>query len=73
MTEKEDDKLRALLRAALPPVGDAEPSRDLWPQMLGRLDQRAPRVSWPDLVLAALALIWLLIFPEVLPGLLYQL
>jgi hypothetical protein len=41
--------------------------------MLRRLDERAVRVSWLDLALAALVLTGLFVFPGAIPALLYQL
>jgi hypothetical protein len=76
--QREDDDLRALLKSALPPVDDVR-HRDLWPQMLARLESspplasRAKRVPWLDWVLAAAALALMLLFPGVLPMLLFHL
>jgi type VI protein secretion system component VasF len=77
MTQQEDQDLRELLKQAIPPVRDTELDRDLWPQMLQRLDQqRQPqsfRVPWFDWALAALAIAALLFFPGAIPALLYHL
>ncbi len=74
MTPQDDKDLRDLLKAAVAPVSDSELHRDLWPQMLQRLDQRQPiRVPWFDWALAALASAALLLFPGVIPALLYHL
>jgi hypothetical protein len=77
MTQQEDQDLRELLKQAIPPVRDTELDRDLWPQMLQRLDeQRQPsssRVPWFDWALAALAIAALLYFPGAIPALLYHL
>ena len=67
------DRLRNALRQALPPITSTEPARDLWPRMLQRLDERAIRTSWLDWALLALLLVWALVFPETIPGLLYHL
>lgn len=72
MKEQNED-IRNLLRRAFPPGEGAAPGRDLWPRMLSRLDRGEPRPAWLDWVLAAAALAWLLIFPEVIPSLLYHL
>jgi hypothetical protein len=75
---REDDELRALLKSALPPVDDAR-HRDLWPQMLARLESppllasRTNGVPWLDWILAAAALALMLLFPGVLPMLLFHL
>ncbi len=73
MTEPSDEQLQKMLRSAMPPIGGAEPKRDLWPQMLRRLEQRSPRASWLDWALVAAVMVWFFIFPEVIPALLYQL
>jgi len=61
------------LREALPPVGDAELSRDLWADMTRRMVQRPQRVAWLDWALAGLAAAWLALFPEAIGSLLYHL
>jgi len=53
----------ALLREALHPVEDRQPSRDLWPLVVERIE--APIVwSWVDLSVAAAIAVVLLMFPE---------
>jgi hypothetical protein len=46
-----DDELGLLLRSALAEV-DSAPTRDLWPQVVRRVETR-PAPHWLDLVLAA--------------------
>ncbi len=59
----DDTSLAAALRSALPPVGDAAPSRDLWPAIANR--GRPPaKTLWLDAVLAAAAAIALLARPD---------
>jgi hypothetical protein len=59
----DDDRLRNVLRSALPPTEAASPSRDLWPAVVGR--SRAPaRWSWLDISLAAVVAAVLLMFPN---------
>lgn len=71
-------ELREKLRSALPPMGDAELRRDLWPQMLRKM-QGAPvpnwtsRVPWFDWTLLAISGAALMFFPVLIPALLYQL
>ena len=68
----EHDRLQGLLRSALPPAARQEPSRDLWPLVVSRVE--APAVwSWVDMTLAALVAIALLLFPEGLFILAYHL
>jgi hypothetical protein len=55
-----DERLKELVRAAVPLAADDGPRRDLWPQVATRFDQSA-RWSYLDLGLAAAALV---IFPE---------
>ncbi len=53
------------------PVADSELRRDLWLNQRGnRVFWRASRLHW---ALAALLVTWLLVFPNVIPVLLYQL
>jgi hypothetical protein len=74
MNPHDDKTLRDLLKQSIAPVRDAELRRDLWPQMLQRLDEKHPvRVPWFDWVLAALASAALIFFPGVIPALLYHL
>ena len=68
-----DKELRALLRREFPPLQNAELQRDLWPQMLGRLDAQPVRIPWFDWALAAAVAAALLLFPNAIPALLYQL
>ena len=73
MNEPNDEKLRALLRNALAPVADTELKQDLWPRMLRKLDESTIRASWLDWALLALVSVWFVLFPEVIPALLYHL
>ena len=74
MNPHDDKALRDLLKQSIAPVRDAELRRDLWPQMLRRLDAAQPvRVPWFDWVLAALASAALIFFPGAIPALLYHL
>jgi hypothetical protein len=74
MSNQENDKgLEAALKQALAPVKNTELQRDLWPQMLHRLDAQPPRVPWFDWALAAVLAIALFFFPGTIPALLYHL
>ena len=71
-----DEKTKRLLRLSIAPVKDPELRRDLWPQMLRKLEEHpAPvlRVPWFDWALAAVACAALLFFPGVIPALFYHL
>lgn len=74
MTEHDHKDLRDLLKQSIAPVKDTELRRDLWPQMLRRLEQQPPvRIPWFDWALAAVAAAALVLFPGVIPALLYHL
>jgi hypothetical protein len=75
MTEREMDEVKKLLKGAVPPVGETELRRDLWPEMRRRLEERTVRVRvpWWDWALLAGASLLLLLFPGVIPALLYHL
>ena len=74
MNQPPDDKeIRDLLRGVMTPVRDAELRRDLWPDMLRKLDQQPVRVPWFDWALAALLGVALFLFPGAIPALLYHL
>jgi hypothetical protein len=73
MNKENDKDLKALLKQTFPPVQNTELQRDLWPQMLRRLDEQPLRIPWFDWALAALTAAALLFFPGVIPALLYHL
>lgn len=70
---EQEEALKALLKREFAPMQDVELRRDLWPQMLGRLDAQPFRVPWFDWALAAATIAALLFFPGAIPALLYQL
>lgn len=72
MNEMNDDRIRALLKQSLKPTSD-ELQRDLWPQMLKRLQERSTAVPWFDWALLAALLLWLVLAPGTIPVLLYHL
>jgi len=74
--EKKEQETRDLLKLAVPPVQDTELRRDLWPQMLRRLEEHpAPvfAVPWFDWALAAILGAVLVLYPGSIPALLYHL
>ena len=71
--QRHEKELRALLQREFPPLQDAGPQRDLWPQMRRRLDVQPLRIPWFDWALAAAVAAALLLFPNAIPALLYQL
>jgi len=74
--EEKSTEIKALLRAAIAPMKDTELRRDLWPQMLRKLDEQSFRVNkipWFDWALVALLGAALFFFPGTIPALLYHL
>lgn len=71
--DRELDFIRRQLQSALPSLGDAELSVDLWPRMLRRLDQSPVTFGWFESILVGLIVIPFVIFPELMPALLYHL
>ena len=67
-----EERLRDLLRSALPPTAGRRPSRDLWPLVVDRIQARGDW-AWFDISLAAGVTIMLLIFPKALFVLAYHL
>lgn len=77
MNNQENSKeIKALLKAAITPVQDSELQRDLWPQMLRKLDEQpvpAAKIPWFDWALAGILGASLFLFPGAIPILLYHL
>ena len=75
--EIELSSLRGKLRDAMPPLdaleNGTELRRDLWPDMLRRLEQPQVRVPWFDWALLATAGAAAIFFPALIPALLYHL
>ena len=72
-SEENYKEIKELLQQAFAPPKDPELRRDLWPQMLRKLDEQPPRVPWFDWALAAILCAVLLLFPGAIPALLYHL
>ena len=68
-----DHDMRELLQRAVLPITNRELKRDLWPQMLNRLNQRPLRVSPLDWALVAMSLAGCLLFPRIILALLFHL
>ena len=71
-----DEKIKVLLKAALPVAGDGELQRDLWPSMLQRIgaeEARRVRFTRWDWAIAGLVAASIFISPSLIPGLLYHL
>jgi hypothetical protein len=74
MNAHDQDRMKKLLQQALPPVeGDPEPGRDLWPEVLRRLDTRSATVPWFDWALLAGLAALAAFFPASIPLFLYYL
>jgi len=74
MSNEENNKeIKELLQQALTPLKDTELRRDLWPQMLRKLDEQPSRVPWFDWALAGILGATLFLFPGAIPALLYHL
>lgn len=70
----EQERIRVLLRSAMPAIAaEAEPSRDLWPDVLRRIDRDPLRVPWFDWALAAGLVALVAVFPTAVPVMLYYL
>ena len=72
MSEQNDRGFRELLKKGIGPA-DSELKRDLWPEMLRRMDDGSVQVPWFDWALLALLASCLLLFPKAIPVLLYHL
>lgn len=68
-----EKELQTLLKGEFPALQKAVLERDLWPQMLRRLDAQPVRIPWFDWALAAAVAAALLLFPNAIPALLYHL
>ena len=78
VSNQEGERMRELLRNAMPRVGDdPEMDRDLWPAMLRRMDESGSRgvtsVPWFDWALAVGLVGFAAIAPHTLPVILYYL
>ncbi|HXZ11871.1 MAG TPA: hypothetical protein VEG64_05725 [Candidatus Sulfotelmatobacter sp.] len=72
MNEQNDRELREFLKSHVPNVRDGL-ERDLWPDMLRRMERGARQVPWFDWALAGAVAAALLLFPRAIPVLFYHL
>jgi hypothetical protein len=75
-TEEKDKEIKELLKQALAPAERTELQRDLWPQMLRKLEEQPAAIGavpWFDWALAAILGAVLVSFPGAIPALLYHL
>jgi len=63
MTEHDDREIRNALQQSFPPV-NTELRRDLWPDVLRKLDHHPVRVPWYDCALVGLSAAMFLAFPR---------
>jgi len=76
MNPSDDARIQNVLRSSMPPIGDAELPRDLWPEMLKRInaeESKRVRFGLLDWVIAAAAAAYLIFYPTLIPNLLYHL
>jgi len=77
MNLHEDERMKKLLRQALPPVASGDgPGHNLWPAVLRRLDKEQPAPLawlWLDWALAGALLLVVAAFPASIPVFLYYL
>jgi hypothetical protein len=73
MNTHDEERIRQLLKQALPTIEDTEPGHDLWPAMLRRLDARSPAPPWFDWALAGGLAVFGIVFPASIPVFLYYL
>jgi hypothetical protein len=70
----ESERIEELLKAAVPRTADeAEPARDLWPDVLRRMDREPVSVPWFDWALVGGLVALVVAFPSAIPVLLYYL
>ena len=74
--EERNKEIKELLKQAIAPARRAELQRDLWPQMLRKLEEQPAAmgaVPWFDWALGAILGAVLVFFPGSIPALLYHL
>jgi len=63
MNEHDDRQIRDALKRSFPPV-NTELRKDLWPEVLRKLDARQVGVPWYDWALVGLSAVMFLAFPR---------
>jgi hypothetical protein len=63
MTKHDDRQIRDTLKQSFSPVKTAL-RRDLWPDVLRKLDLRPARVPWYDWAMVGLSAVMFLVFPR---------
>jgi hypothetical protein len=72
MTESDDRQIREALQQSFPPV-NTELHRDLWPEVLRKLEARPAGVPWYDWALISLSATVFLFFPQLILVFVYHL
>ena len=70
---EQDGAWKELVQRAGGGPANRELQRDLWPEMLRRLDRPPAGIPWWDWALAVVLLLCLLLFPKAIPAVLYLL
>jgi hypothetical protein len=74
MRDENDERLKKLLRSAMPPMArEAEPALDLWPTVRGQLHATPRGVPWFDWALVGGLVVLAAVFPASIPLFLYYL
>ena len=73
MSDVIDERMRKLLREAFPPPGTITGERDLWPELRARIRRARVPVAGLDWLLVAALAGTLMLFPRLIPGLLFHL
>jgi hypothetical protein len=74
MKANDRERMETLLKQSLPAIDEAaEPSRDLWPAVLQRVDRKPAPVPWYDWALLAGLAGMTAVFPAAIPVFLYYL
>ena len=72
MSELHEERLRSLLREALPPAASIGPDRDLWPRLRQRMERPPAAAPWLDVALAAAVVAGFIAFPQWIPWVFWQ-
>ena len=73
MNAHDEERVKRLLKQAMPLTGDVEAEHDLWPAMLRRMESRPAAPPWFDWALAGGLAVFAVAFPAWIPMILYYL
>lgn len=71
--DRELDFIRRQLKGAIPPRQDRRLNTDLWPRMLRRMEEPSVTFGLFESLLVALVVLSFVLFPELIPVMLYHL